>query len=421
MRRSGGAAIPMRRRLSEEEKGSLSGVSFLTGSLEALDELLSVRAKAPFSEETMDFLDLVSKKLMGSAVAKAYPDVVTLGFWLRKASVQKLKERFLKAERGLFLGRGIAFHIAPSNVPVNFAYSLFSGIMTGNANLVRIPSKDFPQVDIIVDALKEAIEVIPAFRPYVVLMRYGRDKAINDILSSMCDTRIIWGGDETIRDIRRSPLPPRAYDVTFSDRFSLSVIDSDEYLREVSGDDPALKRIARDFYNDTYLSDQNACTSPRLIVWTGSRKEEAKELFFSALHEEVKARYDYKPIMTVNKLSSLFLSAVHEKGLSLERTKDFLITRVKVGKPDRDLIDLRESCGFFFEYDCDDIIELSSLLDDERVQTIGLLGDRAMLLPLLKSGVRGIDRVTKIGHTMDFDLLWDGYNLFERLTRVVDF
>ena len=211
------------------------------------------------------------------------------------------------------------------------------------------------------------------------------------------------------------------------------MIDADEYLKEIMVDGPgdsespyifdenARKRIARDFYNDTYLSDQNACTSPRLIVWTGSRKDEAKEVFFSALHEEVKARYDFKPIMSVNKLNSFFLSATHEKGISLERTKDCLITRVRVERPTRSLIDLRESCGFFFEYDCDDIMEISSFFDDERVQTIGFLGDRAILLPLLKSGVRGIDRVTRIGHTMDFDLLWDGYNLFERLTRVVDY
>ena len=180
MPRSGGAAILMRRRLSEEEKGSFKGISFLTGSIEELDELFSSRAKEPFSEEIMDFLDLVSKKLMGSAAVKAYPDVVTLGFWLRKASVQKLKERFLKDERGLRLGRGIAFHIAPSNVPVNFAYSLFSGIITGNANLVRIPSKAFPQVDIIADALRGALEAMPSFLPYTFLVRYGREKAIND-------------------------------------------------------------------------------------------------------------------------------------------------------------------------------------------------------------------------------------------------
>ena len=42
-----------------------------------------------------------------------------------------------------------------------------------------------------------------------------------------------------------------------------------------------------------------------------------------------------------------------------------------------------------------------------------------MFLPLLKTGVRGIDRIVPVGKTMDFDLIWDGYNLYERLTRTI--
>ena len=42
-----------------------------------------------------------------------------------------------------------------------------------------------------------------------------------------------------------------------------------------------------------------------------------------------------------------------------------------------------------------------------------------MLAPLWKAGIKGIDRVVPVGKTMDFDLIWDGYNLVERLTRVI--
>ena len=34
--------------------------------------------------------------------------------------------------------------------------------------------------------------------------------------------------------------------------------------------------------------------------------------------------------------------------------------------------------------------------------------------------LKGVDRIVKIGHTLDFDFLWDGYNLFEEFTRTVD-
>ena len=40
--------------------------------------------------------------------------------------------------------------------------------------------------------------------------------------------------------------------------------------------------------------------------------------------------------------------------------------------------------------------------------------------PLIDLGIKGVDRVVPIGKTMDFDLLWDGYKLVERLTRTVE-
>ena len=43
-----------------------------------------------------------------------------------------------------------------------------------------------------------------------------------------------------------------------------------------------------------------------------------------------------------------------------------------------------------------------------------------MFTPLLESGVKGIDRIVPIGHTMDFDLLWDGYDLVSQMTRVIN-
>lgn len=60
------------------------------------------------------------------------------------------------------------------------------------------------------------------------------------------------------------------------------------------------------------------------------------------------------------------------------------------------------------------------MCDDKRCQTIAYVGDKEMLFPLLQTGIKGVDRIVPIGKTMDFDLIWDGYNLFERLTRQID-
>ena len=82
---------------------------------------------------------------------------------------------------------------------------------------------------------------------------------------------VVWGGNQTIAELRKSELPPRSGEVTFADRYSLAIIDADSYLTIENK-----AKVAEDFYNDTFFSDQNACTSPRLIIWIGEKKQEAK-------------------------------------------------------------------------------------------------------------------------------------------------
>ena len=400
---------------SDNKENVLDDITYLIGNAEIARAMASVPSREPFDGEIVEFLNEVSKMLMTMGEAKMYPDVVTLGFWIRKSSVLNLKKRFEKKDGNLRMGRGLVFHIAPSNVPVNYAYSLVTGLLTGNANIVRVPSKDFPQVRIINSAVNEALSKFDNIRAYICLIRYEKKRAINDILSSMADVRVIWGGDHTIAELRESPLAPRAGEVTFADRYSLAVVDSDIYL-----DIDNKKKVAENFYNDTYLTDQNACTSPRIVIWLGKHKEEAKEIFWQNLHEVVKEKYVFQPIMGSTTLSSSYLAAAIQSGIKIESHKDNYIIRVKIPNIMDNLMRWKDNSGYFFEYDCEDILELRALCDNAHCQTIGFIGERETLFPLLKSGIRGVDRIVPIGKTMDFDLIWDGYDLSERLTRSIE-
>lgn len=392
----------------------LRAVRYLTGSAGLTERLPDVPAREPFAEDAAAFLHDLSKELMGDGAAKAYSDVVTFAFWIRRSSVRKLRERFAREDGARRLGRGVVFHVAPSNVPVNFAYSLAAGLLCGNANVVRVPSREFPQVELIADAVNRVLPRHEAMRPYVQLVRYERDRSVNDYFSSLADVRVVWGGDETIAELRKSPLPPRSGEIAFADRYSLAVIDSDAYLAIA---DKA--RTAEDFYNDTFFSDQNACTSPRAVIWTGGRIAEAKKAFWDELHELVKRKYALQPIQGVNKLTSGCLIAAAEPGVRVEPRDDNLIVRVSVPALTERLMDYRDNSGYFYEYDCGDILELRALCDDKRCQTVAHIGGKDALLPLIAAGVKGIDRVVPVGKTMDFDLIWDGYDLPALLSRTV--
>lgn len=392
----------------------LEKITYLVGNSDLVQKVESTPALKPFDEKILAFFNEVSKALMKDSRSKAYSDVVTFAFWIRSASTAELKKKYAKEDGYVHLGRGVVFHISPSNVPVNFAYSLVSGLLSGNANIVRVPSKDFPQVAIIADAINEVLKDQSEFAAYVQLIRYERDNDVNDFLSSLCDVRVIWGGDATIAEIRKSPLPPRSTEITFADRYSLAVIDSDSYLSK-----PDKGAIAKDFYNDTYFTDQNACTSPRLVVWTGKKKDEAKTLFWNELYKLVSDKYSYQDIQGVDKLDIGYRLAANGFDVKLKTYGDNRLIVAQVGALSKELMDYRGNSGFFFEYDCDNILELKPVCGDKHCQTIGYIGNKDDLIPLINSGIKGVDRIVPIGKTMDFDLIWDGYDLVGQMSRRV--
>ena len=139
------------------------------------------------------------------------------------------------------------------------------------------------------------------------------------------------------------------------------------------------------------------------------------------MHQLVLSKYVIQPVQSVDKLTNLYLVAADstERNVIKSNDEDNYIYRVSVNKVDPELMKFRGNSGFFYEYDCSDIKELREFCNDTRCQTLALFGDEKIIMPLVESGIKGVDRVARIGHTMDFDLIWDGYNLVERFTRTI--
>lgn len=56
-----------------------------------------------------------------------------------------------------------------------------------------------------------------------LIMTYEKDDEITRELSQMCDGRVVWGGDETIENMRQYSLKTSARELTFPDRNSIAV------------------------------------------------------------------------------------------------------------------------------------------------------------------------------------------------------
>ena len=430
-------------------------------SAQSFEEMSSLPALVPFDERVIDFLSDLSSAIRKDPEAKVSPVIQTFAFFIRKSNLLQLKERHDTKGR---IGKGLSLHIAPSNVPINFAYSMVSGLLAGNPCAVRASSKDFDETKIIcrlIDGLGES-----DIKKYISVISYPHDKEITDYLSSLVNVRVIWGGDNTISEIRKSPIRPRCTEVCFADRYSMLIIDAAYLLEKTASDESQsyMEQTAKMFYNDTYLFDQNACGSPRLIYWYGNEAdiEKAKKIFWDAVHTSLIGRYDIQPVIAVDKTTMTYKASAEIPGCKIVPTEDNIITRVKIADltklPEgKSLADFEAPGGFFFEYDSGSLEALKAIVD-ERFQTltyicqdavsdvdggnsvsgefskdseedndkvvanksdIDVLTRAEIINFIMTNGLKGIDRVVPIGHSADFDLVWDGYDLINYYTRIV--
>ena len=399
---------------------NFNDITFLFPNSDNISDVISHKSFVPFDENVCEFLDEVSKKLLQNIEAKSYPDVVTFGFFCRKASISSIKKNYEGKLEGR-LGRGVTFHIAPSNVPINFAYSLVAGLLAGNRCVVRASSKDFPQTRIVCRAFNEASEEekFSDIKNLFSVVMYGHNEEITSSLSLLADVRIVWGGDNTIAEIRKSPLKPRAFEITFADRYSMAVFDSKYVLKQ---NDTEMQRIAQNFYNDTYLYDQNACSSPRLIVWRGEEDEcnEARRIFWESVYKNIKNKYIVEPIISVDKLSAEYKCAVELVDTKIEKGEDNLIIRIKLKKLPSNITTYTCAGGCYLEYNTKNISDIIPIVN-QKFQTLSYLGIEPSELQsfVMKNGLCGIDRIVPVGKTSDFCFTWDGYDLIEILSRVI--
>ena len=382
---------------------------------------LPLPALLPFDPQVMDFLSALSAALLQNKAAKAYPDIITFAFFCRRQSLKKIQKE--AGDLSGRIGRGLVFHIAPGNVPINFAYSLVAALLSGNGSLVKASSQDFPQTRIVCEEIGALLaESFSCLAPYVNILTYPREaQEITQRFSAACDVRIIWGGDETVRRVREAPLSPFAFDVTFADRYSLLCLRPEAVL---SLNETELSAMAQGFFNDTFLTDQNACTAPRLVYWLAEKDaaqtRDGQERFWQAVHAYAASRYPIEPVISVDKLTALYQAAVNLSGAERIPMKDNLIARIRVDALTKPLLTFRCAGGCFVEYEAPNLNGLLPIAE-RRVQTLSYLGldPRELQGWVLQNGLRGIDRIVPIGKTMDFSLIWDGYDFLRTLTRKV--
>ena len=368
-----------------------------------------------FDKEIIIFLSEFSKNILNHKECKKFPDLIHFGFWCRKSNLKNLQKKYSNSTNRI--GRGSVLHIAPGNVPTNFVYSMVFGLLSGNSNIIRLPSKKFIQIEILCEILKSLFlkRQFKEISKRLLFIRYEKSDKISSELSAVVDARIIWGGDETINNFKKFYTKPRTVDVTFPNRYSVSIINSKELFNLPKY---KISNLAKKFDNDTYTMDQFGCSSANSVFWIGNNFRETK-LFWQALKKVVDQKYNLDLASANRKISKLMEFSINEKNKFKSELVNFKLIRLNYKKIN---LSKYKNIGFgtFIEINLKDIKYLEKYCSKE-LQTITYFGIPFKKIKkfILKNNIKGIDRIVPIGRAFDLNTEWDGIDVIYSLSRTI--
>jgi len=376
-----------------------------------------VEVMQPFNKLSIEFLNDFSNCLKKYKKINSYPDLIYLMFWCRGKKIEKLAESFRNNQ--IRLGRGLIFHICPANVPTNFIYSFFFGLLSGNSNIIKIPSKYSKEKNIILSTLKSVLTKpkYSAIKKTNSFVQYNNKIETTKIISSVCDGRIIWGSDKTINEIRKNWIPERAVEITFPDRYSMSIININK-LKKMSLS--KMQMLAKKFYYDGYSMNQAACNSPHFIFWVGKKNKKIQDCFWKQLHKIVEKKFLFDDIHIVDKYSNLLENMISQQNLGkIKMFKNHLYV-VDANKKIDQLENIRGINGTFFQKNIPNIGCLKKFIT-KKCQTVTYFGfsKEELKFFLLNNNLSGIDRMVPLGSALNINVVWDGFDVTKHLSRVI--
>ena len=172
------------------------------------------------------------------------------------------------------------------------------------------------------------------------------------------------------------------------------------------------------YYDDTYAMDQNACSSPQLIVWRGSEEvcRGASERWWRAVLHQLK-EYSLSEKQVYDKYSLACELAMQDE-CEMVQWVDQKLCHIWMRSLPKDWADLKGNSGIFMEYRVENQEALREI-DCEKLQTLLVLGIEHDYLQQMVSSysMKGILRIAAFGQALEMDLIWDGQDLTQKLTE----
>jgi len=363
---------------------------------------------AVFDERVIAFIQALAEQLISQA--DTWPNLAALGFFLRPKALEQAVHT-AQSDQPSRMPLGLTFHLVPSNVPTVAPFSWLAALLQGNSAIVRLASRAYPEQDRLLSLLNNLLAQPQwqAIANRTRFIRYPHNDAVTHHFSTLCQMRIVWGGDTTITAIRQIPLPAGAMECCFPDRQSLALIDT-SYLAKTTAS--RFDSLVRQLAQDIGQFNQQACASPVLIVWLGHPATALWQRFWSRLA----AHYPQESVHKLEQLLNYQLAACDGTAGEIEAIGPLTIAALHQSAA---LKQCRFGGGWLVYQIVDSLTEW--LAQPGSFQTCVYLGadPNTLRQRLTQTPSLRIDRVVQPGHALDFDWHWDGRALLQAFSRVM--
>lgn len=357
------------------------------------------------------------------------PGATFLRLWLRRGTLEPLLARELGAEwlRGRWRedGRvrlrafpvGIVGHWPAGNIEIQPVLSLTCALLGGNNCVVRVPGGLVEPTRLIVEKLKAADPTgLLTGRMFLASFDHSR-LDLHEAMARAVDGAMIWGGEESVLQVRALPFPHWARVVVFGPRLSVAAMDAGTWT-----DRQECKSWCRRIARDVWQFEQQACSSPQTLFLERDGAADPAEFVAElklAFEEESRAhpRLEIEPALTsaiCRARASWLLDDIANRAF-FPQSADWTILQgrgAEIPEPTQG-----RTLSVLL---ADDLLDAISKFDGS-VQTLGLAVKDASKEDVLAeaAGRRGVDRVVRLGQMHVFGSPWDGTDLVRPMMRLV--
>jgi hypothetical protein len=310
--------------------------------------------------------------------------------------------------------KGIAVHWMAGNVPTLGFLSMIMGLLTKNANVIKLPKT----ANTLLASLIEQLALIndsgyngETLVRHLAVVRYDHSRIdIAKALSSEADVRVIWGGDDAVESIKALPTKIESNDIIFPNRTSCIIIGSNVKTKD------QLKKCARRAAMDISIFEQKACASPHTIFLITDERDRLvhfAELLHKSLQDTLQtfpksppSQKEVSALLNLRAQYDMYHDAWYSSGTEFTILSD-------------DKLQLGPAVGNRTIYlrMTKDLEKLAGLITPN-VQSIGIHAEASEFDHITNLlGSRGVQRFTSIGAMTHFESPWDGFHIPQHLVR----